>query len=111
MSEYPIGTSLSPYNLVARDRLQSGMSKATLVIQTGRSGGTMHAVNSTLAAQKPLYVVKYQDVYTMGHEKTQGNVYLAQRQNGAKYICETDDIDSIADTLKNIQPIKTSFFD
>lgn len=111
MSEYPIGTGLSPYNLVARDRLQSGMSKATLVIQTGRSGGTMHAVYSTLAASKPLYVIKYQDAYTMGHEKTQGNEYLAQRPNGAKYICETDNIDAIADLLKNAQPIQTSLFD
>ena len=111
MSEYPIGTSLSPYNLVARDRLQSGMSKATLVIQTGRSGGTMHAVNSTLAAQKPLYVIKYQDAFTMDHEKTQGNVYLAQRPNGAKYISETDNIIAIACELKNSKPVQTSLFD
>lgn len=111
MSEYPIGTSLTPYNLVARDRLQSGLSKATLVIQTGKSGGTMHAVHSTLAAQKPLYVVKYQDAYTIAHEKTQGNEYLASRPNGAKYISETDNIDAIANELKNVQPVKTGLFD
>lgn len=111
MSEYPIGTSLTPYNFVARDRLQSGLSKATLVIQTGKNGGTMHAVNSTLEAHKPLYVVKYQDAFTIAHEKTQGNEYLASRPNGAKYISETDNIDVIANEIKNIQPVKTSLFD
>ena len=111
MSEYPIGTNLTTYNLVARDRLQSGLSKATLVIQTGKSGGTMHAVHSTLAAHKPLYVVKFQDAYTVAHEKTQGNEYLASRPNCAKYISEADNIDAIANEIKDVQPIKTSLFD
>ena len=35
LSEYSLGTSANRYNLVARDRLQAGMSLATLVIQTG----------------------------------------------------------------------------
>lgn len=111
ISEYPIGTNLTTYNLVARDRLQSGLSKATLVIQTGRTGGTMHAVHSTLAAQKPLFVVRYEDSFTLMHEKTQGNEYLASRPNCARYISENDNIDKIANELKDAQPIKTSLFD
>ena len=109
LSEYPIGTNLTTYNLVARDRLQSGLAKATLVIQTGKSGGTMHAVHSTIAAQKPLYVVKYQDAATLSHEKTAGNEYLAQKD--AKYISEADNIAEIAAKIKNTQPVKTSLFD
>lgn len=110
MSEYPVGTPLTNYNLVARDRLQSGLSNATLVIQTGKSGGTMHAVHSTLAAHKPLFVVKYQDAYTLTHEKSRGNEYLATRPNGARYICEADNINAIANEIKNVQPVKTSLF-
>lgn len=109
LSEYPIGTNLTTYNLVARDRLQSGLAKATLVIQTGKNGGTMHAVHSTLAAQKPLYVVKYNDAATLAHEKTAGNIYLAQKD--AKYISETDNIADIAAKIKSTQPVKTSLFD
>lgn len=105
MSEYPIGTPLSPYNLVARDRLQSGLAKATLVIQTGRIGGTMHAANATFAAHKPLYAVKF----AFSHEKTAGNDYLVQK--GAKYISEKDNIDEIAAEIRNTQPIKTNLFD
>lgn len=109
LSEYPIGTSLTTYNLVARDRLQSGLTKATLVIQTGITGGTMHAVHSTLAAKKPLYVVKYQDIATLSDEKTAGNEYLAQRD--AKYISENDNIAKIAEKIKLAEPVKTSLFD
>ena len=36
------------YGLVARDRLQAGLARATVVVQTGVKGGTMHAVNAPL---------------------------------------------------------------
>lgn len=61
LSEYAIGTQVSRYNLVARDRLQAGLSNATLVVQCRATGGTMHAVNATLQAGKPLLTVKYRD--------------------------------------------------
>jgi DNA processing protein len=109
MSEYSIGTPISPYFLVARDRLQSGLAKATLVIQTGINGGTMHASNATLVAQKPLFVVGYKDEFTQSHEKTEGNEYLAKK--GAKCIYEDDDIDEIATFIKDMQPVKTSLFE
>lgn len=109
MSEYSIGTPLSPYFLVARDRLQSGLAKATLVIQTGINGGTMHASKATLVAQKPLYVVGYKDGFTQSHEKTEGNAFLVKK--GAKYIFESDDIDEIAKMIKDVQPVKTTLFE
>ena len=73
LSEYPIGTWVNRYNLVARDRLQAGLADATLVIQTGIKGGTMHAVRATQAAEKPLFVVDYSK---SSYEKVQGNIYL-----------------------------------
>lgn len=39
LSEYPIGQTCGKYSLVARDRLQAGLSYATIVIQTGERGG------------------------------------------------------------------------
>lgn len=109
ISEYPIGMTVNRYNLVARDRLQSGLSLATIVIQTGIEGGTMHAANTTLEANKPLYVVKYQKPEQNEHEKSLGNTFLAKK--GAKYISGTDNIDEIADTIRNYQKPKTSLFD
>ncbi len=108
LSEYPIGMSVNRYNLVARDRLQAAMGKATLVIQTGVVGGTMHAANTTLKAHKSLYAIYYQDPETQNHEKTIGNEYLVNK--GAKYIKGSDDLDLICEEINNSKTIKTGLF-
>ncbi len=79
MTEYPVGTMVNRYNLVDRDRLQAGLANATLVVQTGTSGGTMHAVNATVLSKKPLFVVDYRNPQG---EKTEGNEFL-KREKGA----------------------------
>jgi DNA processing protein len=48
LSEQPFGVAAKAAHLVQRDRLQSGMSIATIVMQTDLSGGTMHTVRFTL---------------------------------------------------------------
>lgn len=98
LSEYPIGMEVNRYNLVARDRLQAGLSMATIVIQTGEKGGTMHAANTTLKAGKPLYTIYYQDEETREHEKTKGNAILVSK--GAKYIKGSDNLNEISDFIK-----------
>lgn len=97
LSEYPIGMEVNRYNLVARDRLQAGLSMATIVIQTGEKGGTMHAANTTLIAGKPLYTIYYQDQETREHEKTKGNALLVSK--GAKYLKGSDNLDEISDII------------
>jgi DNA processing protein len=59
MSEYFIGTGAEPGNFIERDKLQAGLSSATIVIQTDIDGSTMFAVNATLKSSKPLAAVKY----------------------------------------------------
>ena len=109
LSEYRIGTPVNRYNLVARDRLQSGLALATLVIQTGEKGGTMHAATATIKAEKPLYTMLFQDDATNQHEKSLGNALLVK--NGAKYIKGNDNFDEISDNIKNWKPVKTNLFD
>ena len=82
LSEYAIGQSCGRYGLVARDRLQAGLAKATIVVQTGVQGGTMHAVNATLASGTPLFAVEYRNLADTNHEKVQGNIMLI-RDKGA----------------------------
>lgn len=79
ISEYPIGTPPMANYFVSRDRLQSGLADATLVIQTGVKGGTMHAVNATINNQKPLFAVQYKDEILRKHEKVQGNMMLIDK--------------------------------
>lgn len=99
LSEYPVGQGVKSYALVARDRLQAALSKATLVIQTGIKGGTMHAANTTLVSKKPLYAMKFKDSITNNHEKCMGNAYLVSQ--GATFISGNDNIDQIASSIIN----------
>lgn len=76
ISEYPVGVEPYAPQFVERDRLQSGLSDVTIVIQTGISGGTMHAVNSTIDNKKPLFAVAYVDERVKREEKVLGNEKL-----------------------------------
>lgn len=109
LSEYRIGTKVNRYNLVARDRLQAGLSLATLVVMTGIKGGTMHAANTTIKAGKPLFVMRFKDEATNQHEKCLGNAYL--NKLGAKYISGADDLDVIAEyIIKGSKPVSRDLF-
>jgi len=109
LSEYRIKSPVNKYNLVARDRLQAGLSLATLVVQTGVKGGTMHAANTTLLANKDLFVMRFKNEATNNHEKCLGNAYLYEK--GAKYINGNDDIDKISEEIKNKKVVVTDLFE
>lgn len=81
---------------------------ATLVIQTGEKGGTMHAALTTLKANKPLYVVRFKDNETNNHEKCLGNAFLVK--HGANYINGSDNLDEISEKIKNWEPFNDSLF-
>ena len=49
-------------------------------MQTGIKGGTMHAVNATIASNKPLFAVSYNSQQDFFHEKVQGNIMLIQEK-------------------------------
>jgi DNA processing protein len=55
VSEQSFGTPATPRNLVQRDRLQSGLSVATFVMQTDVKGGSMHTVRFTLQQGRLLF--------------------------------------------------------
>ena len=79
LSEYPIGQTCNRYSLVARDRLQAGLSYATIAIQTGIKGGTMHAVRTTINNNKILAVVNYKEQSVKCNENVAGNELLISR--------------------------------
>lgn len=55
VSEQPFGTPAIGRNLVQRDRLQSGMSLGTIVMQTDIVGGSMHTVRFTTLQRRLLF--------------------------------------------------------
>jgi DNA processing protein len=55
ISEQPFGEQPRPQHLIARDRLQSGLSVAVVVAQSGLRSGTMHTVRFAAAQGRPLF--------------------------------------------------------
>ena len=59
VSEYAFGKDPEKYFYVERDRLQSGSSIATIVIESDIKGGTMHTVRFTKEQNKLLYCIDH----------------------------------------------------
>ncbi|HVA44121.1 MAG TPA: DNA-processing protein DprA [Acidimicrobiales bacterium] len=57
LAEVAPGTAVSARALVARDRLQSALSLATVVVQTDLRSGTLHTARFTVGQGRPLVVV------------------------------------------------------
>ena len=72
VSEYAPGVAPSPKYFVERDRLQSGLSGAVIVIETNLRGGTMHTVGFCLKQGRLLGCVAHPSGL-VSHPKAQGN--------------------------------------
>ena len=60
ISEVPPGTVVSPALLIARDRIQSGLSLAVVVCQCETSSGAMHTASFAIAQGRALAVAEPQ---------------------------------------------------
>jgi len=77
ISEQAFGIPPSPRNLVQRDRLQSGLSVATFVMQTDIKGGSMHTVRFTIQQNRMLFVPVPQGRHAL-EPKSQGTLAMVQ---------------------------------
>ena len=76
-SEHPVGTDPVRSAFAERDRIQSGLSDAVLVIETGLKGGTMHTVRFARAQGRTLTCIDHPE-RLRSEEKVQGNRMLLQ---------------------------------
>jgi DNA processing protein len=94
VSEYPPGVSPRGNMFIERDRLQSGLSAAVIVIETDIKGGTMHTVRFCLEQERLLGCLAHPPKF-IDHPKAKGNqkliaegraVPLASKQNIEAFI-------------------------
>ena len=78
LSEQPPGTPALPKHLFRRNRIQSGMSAATVVMQTDLVGGTMHTARYTLLQGRLLIAPVPQGGHAT-EAKSRGLLALTQR--------------------------------
>ncbi|NCI77289.1 DNA-processing protein DprA [Acinetobacter kanungonis] len=98
ISEYPFGMAPSKNSFVARDRIQAGLSNATIVVETGIEGGTMHAVKTTIELERTLFCVDHPEKYR-NEEKVQGNIKLIA-DGLAQPLGTKDELDTMVSLVK-----------
>jgi DNA processing protein len=75
VSEYPPGEKPRRNYFVERDRIQSGLSKAVVVVETDILGGTMHTVRFCLEQRKPVACLWHPAQFA-DHRMANGNRHL-----------------------------------
>ena len=100
ISEYFPGTRPHATFFIERDRLQSALADAVVVIETAHAGGTMHTVRFARELNVPLYVTLPPGALERAdgelEEVTRGAVALAR--SGASTI-EPDQVAALVDRL------------
>jgi len=79
VSEYPLGMTPMRTAFAERDRIQSGLSDAVLVIETDVKGGTMHTVRFSREQKRILACIEHPAMW-QHEEKTKGNQMLIADQ-------------------------------
>jgi len=102
VSEYAINTPPRRGNFVARDRLQSGLSRAVIVVETGLAGGAMHTVSFAHAQRRAVATVAHPERMS-DMEQMHGNRQLINRKL-AKPLWNSDDLGSFLDSVLATSP-------
>ena len=87
VSEYPPGTKPDAANFPERNRIVSGLSLGTFVIESGIKGGSMITARLALDQNREVFVVPHQ----LGYLKGEGCNYLIRTGQG-KLVQSMDDI-------------------
>ena len=87
LSEYPLGTPVSKHHLIARDRIQAALGDELLIIECGRSSGTMHTVRFAERCHRPIFALSYPSYPT----SAEGNELLLRSGRALAYTPPTSD--------------------
>lgn len=97
VTEYAFGQNPFKSFFVERDRLQSGLCFATIVIETDIKGGTMHTADFTQIQNRILIAVKHPN--EKKNLKSKGNEHLIHT-NKAKPLANQSDFDALIADVK-----------
>lgn len=95
ISEYPLGMKASRRTFPYRNRIISGISAGTLVIETGRNGGSMHTADAAMEQGRSVFAVPGR----IDSPNARGTNYLIK--NGA---CLVDNLDDILNEFEFLIP-------
>lgn len=92
ISEYPIGTRGARFTFPQRNRIISGLSKGTLVVESKETGGAMITASYALSQKRKLFALPG-SVYSFNSKGTHKLIKYGARL-----------VDNIADIMKELNP-------
>lgn len=106
LSEYEPRVKAAKYQFVERNRLQSGISKAVIVVETGKEGGTMHTATFAIKQTRDLGVIRFpQDKVTA--EQQEGYARLIDEFKATPIDAENEDeLDRFVAAVKQSTTVK-----
>lgn len=87
ISEFPVGTNPDAGNFPVRNRIVSGLSLGTLVVESGLEGGSMITAKSAIDQNREVFVIPH----SLGNANSEGCNSLIKRSMG-KLVQNVDDI-------------------
>jgi len=109
ISEHPWFTPLEPWELIKRDRIQSGISIGIFVVETGMKGGTMHTVNFCKEQKRFMIVLKHPERYA-NIENIRGNQELIQKNTNNKFFMPFNEEGGITPIVEAVNNYKHYLF-
>lgn len=102
VSEYPLGVTPMRTAFAERDRIQSGLSDAVLVIETDVKGGTMHTVRFSREQRRILACIDHPSKWKQ-EDKTKGNQMMIAEQ-WARGIADGPALNQLLSDIENVKP-------
>jgi DNA processing protein len=97
ISEHPLGVETDRFEFARRDRIQSGLSRVVIPIQTGLKGGTQNTIEYAKKQGRLIWVPRVEG--ERGHEKWAGIDALVQ--SGAAQAFTSDDYSSLITSARD----------
>lgn len=99
ITEYPLGINPMKFNYVERDRIQSGLSNAVIVLETDEISGTMQTVKFAEKQRRPIGVLDFPPkAYEQGIAL--GNKLLIKEKRGYAFNID-DNLKEFYQSIKN----------
>ncbi len=102
-TEYPPGVPPTKSSFIERDRLQSGLSRGIVVVETDVRGGTLHTVAHAKSQGRGIAALAHPS-HLIGEPKAQGNQKLI-REGVARPLSNRSDLIDFADSLDDKIPL------
>ncbi|MFJ5483994.1 DNA-processing protein DprA [Pectobacterium actinidiae] len=111
ISEYPMGRPAQKQSFVQRNRIQVGLSAASILIEAAKGSGTMTQADFALKAKRPIFAVVPHMNDNPLNLNCDGNVYLVN-EHKAQPLRTKQDYDNLLSTINKsnilLQELKQS---